>query len=263
MPVPYDASGRRGVRRRAGAGAGGPTGRSGRSRSSSRARFAGTVSLRDEGDGPRRDRLRGAPGRARHRRDAAGAAAAASTGGSPSRACETIVWQAFVGNWAQPASWPGGSAFTVEGTLRRYLPHRGARRDAWVGTLLKDDPREPRSTWLDVPELVGDGFRLRPVRESDAPAHPRGHRGADHRALAGAQAGAVHARRRARLRRAAPRARRDRPVRHLGDRGPRRRPDPRHGAVVQLDAGGRVRDRLLDPPGRARPRPGDARRPGW
>ena len=26
------------------------------------------------------------------------------------------------------------------------------------GTLLKDDPREPRSTWLDVPVLDGDGL---------------------------------------------------------------------------------------------------------
>ena len=81
---------------------------------------------------------------------------------------ETIVWQAFTGNWpSRKLAWRLG--VTVEGTLRRYLPQRGARRDAWIGTLLKDDPREPRSTWLDVPVLEGDGFRLRPIRVDDAP----------------------------------------------------------------------------------------------
>lgn len=58
---------------------------------------------------------------------------------------QTIVWRAFTGNWAsRRLAWRLG--FTVEGTLRRYLLHRdGQRRDAWVGTLLRDDPRTPRS----------------------------------------------------------------------------------------------------------------------
>ena len=45
-----------------------------------------------------------------------------------------LVWQAFTGNWpSRKVAWRLG--FTVEGTLRRYLPQRGARRDAWIGTL--------------------------------------------------------------------------------------------------------------------------------
>ncbi|HRD60493.1 MAG TPA: GNAT family N-acetyltransferase, partial [Nocardioides sp.] len=31
------------------------------------------------------------------------------------------------------------------------------------------DPEDPHSTGLEVPELVGDGFRLRAVRDDDAP----------------------------------------------------------------------------------------------
>jgi RimJ/RimL family protein N-acetyltransferase len=80
----------------------------------------------------------------------------------------TIVWRAFTGNWAsRKLAWRLG--FAQEGRLRGYLPQRGERHDAWVGTLLANDPRTPRTTWLDVPELAGDGFRLRAIRESDAP----------------------------------------------------------------------------------------------
>jgi RimJ/RimL family protein N-acetyltransferase len=130
-------------------------------------RYAGTVSLRNEG-----------PGRAEI---AFGSHPDVRGTGAIERGCrllvgwgfdelelETIVWRAFTGNWAsRRLAWRLG--FTMEGLLRKYLPHRGERRDAWVGTLLKDDPREPRTTWLEVPVLEGDGFRLRPVRESDAP----------------------------------------------------------------------------------------------
>jgi RimJ/RimL family protein N-acetyltransferase len=80
---------------------------------------------------------------------------------------QTVVWQAFVGNWgSRRLAWRLG--FTMEGTVRSYLPQRGELRDGWMGTLLRDDPREPRTTWLDVPELAGDGFRLRRIHEGDA-----------------------------------------------------------------------------------------------
>jgi RimJ/RimL family protein N-acetyltransferase len=131
-------------------------------------RYAGTVSLRNEGPGRAEIAFASHP-------DARGT-------GAIERGCrllvewgfaelelETIVWRAFTGNWAsRKLAWRLG--FTQEGTLRTYLPQRdGGRRDAWVGTLLRDDPREPRTKWLEVPVIEGDGFRLRPVREEDAP----------------------------------------------------------------------------------------------
>jgi RimJ/RimL family protein N-acetyltransferase len=131
-------------------------------------RYAGTVSLRNEG-----------PGRAEL---AFGSHPDVRGTGAIERGCrllvewgfaeldlETVVWRAFTGNWAsRKLAWRLG--FTQEGMLRKYLPERDAgRRDAWVATLLKDDPREPRTTWLVVPTIEGDGFRLRPIREDDAP----------------------------------------------------------------------------------------------
>jgi RimJ/RimL family protein N-acetyltransferase len=131
-------------------------------------RYAGTVTLRNEGPGRAEIAFASHP-------DARGT-------GAIERGCrllvewgfaelelETIVWRAFTGNWAsRKLAWRLG--FTQEGTLRGYLPQRdGGRHDAWVGTLLRNDPREPRTTWLDVPVIEGDGFRLRPVRDDDAP----------------------------------------------------------------------------------------------
>jgi RimJ/RimL family protein N-acetyltransferase len=130
-------------------------------------RYAGTVTLRDEGPGRAEIAFASHP-------DARGT-------GTLERGCrlllewgfaelglETVVWRALTGNWpSRKLAWRLG--FAQEGTLRKYLPHRGELRDAWVGTLLRDDPREPRTTWLDVPVLEGDGFRLRPVRPDDAP----------------------------------------------------------------------------------------------
>jgi RimJ/RimL family protein N-acetyltransferase len=79
-----------------------------------------------------------------------------------------IVWWAHVGNWAsRKAAWRLG--FTVEGTVRASQPQRGELRDSWVGTLLRDDPREPRRAWLTVTVSDADGLRLRAPRESDVP----------------------------------------------------------------------------------------------
>jgi RimJ/RimL family protein N-acetyltransferase len=130
-------------------------------------RYAGTISLRDEGPG-RAEIAYGSHPDVRGTGTMLRALRQLVDWGFDVLGLETIVWQAFTGNWAsRKAAWRLG--FTVEGTLRQYLPQRGERRDAWIGTLLKDDPREPQSTWLEVPVLEGEGFRLRPVRESDAP----------------------------------------------------------------------------------------------
>ena len=81
---------------------------------------------------------------------------------------ETIIWWANRGNWAsRKAAWRLG--FSFEGTVRRWLPQRGVLTDAWVGTLLKDDPREPRGSWLEAPTLTGTAVNLRPLRHTDVP----------------------------------------------------------------------------------------------
>jgi RimJ/RimL family protein N-acetyltransferase len=79
----------------------------------------------------------------------------------------TVIWLANVGNWAsRRLAWKLG--FSFEGTLRQWLPHRGELRDAWAGTLLADDPREPHGRWIDDAVLDGDSVRLRPFEERDA-----------------------------------------------------------------------------------------------
>jgi RimJ/RimL family protein N-acetyltransferase len=79
----------------------------------------------------------------------------------------TVSWLANVGNWSsRRLAWKLG--FSFEGTLRQWLPHRGELRDAWAGTLLADDPREPQGRWIDDAVLEGPLVRLRPFREEDA-----------------------------------------------------------------------------------------------
>ncbi|OLT55218.1 GNAT family N-acetyltransferase [Cellulosimicrobium sp. CUA-896] len=57
-----------------------------------------------------------------------------------------LSWQAYVGNWpSRRLAWRLG--FRVEGTVRGHAVQRGVRRDAWVATLLADDPREPAEPW--------------------------------------------------------------------------------------------------------------------
>ena len=108
----------------------------------------------------------------------------------------TVIWLANVGNWAsRRVAWKLGFAF--EGTLRQWLSHRGELRDAWVGTLLAGDPREPQGRWIDDAVLERGG--------GAAPAVPGGRRrsrggglpGGAHHALAGRAARAVHRGRRA------------------------------------------------------------------
>jgi RimJ/RimL family protein N-acetyltransferase len=128
--------------------------------------YGGTVVLRDEGSGRAEIAFASHPG-TRGTGAMERALRLLVEWGFGEQHVGTIVWRAFTGNWpSRKLAWRLG--FTIEGTLRGFLPQRGALRDAWVGTLLKDDAREPRTPWLDVPELTGDGFRLRRIRESDA-----------------------------------------------------------------------------------------------
>lgn len=68
---------------------------------------------------------------------------------------EQVEWHAFAGNWPSwRAVWRHG--FRFEGAVRLGAEQRGRRRDDWVGTLLRDDPRSPRAPWpattVEVPD---------------------------------------------------------------------------------------------------------------
>ena len=130
-------------------------------------RFAGTVELRDEGHGRAEISFGSHPG-VRGTGAMEAACRLLLDWGFAERGVRTVVWRAYAGKWAsRKLAWRLG--FSFDGTLRRYL-HRGEELlDAWVGTLLATDDREPRGRWLDVPVLEADGLRLRPWRESDVP----------------------------------------------------------------------------------------------
>jgi RimJ/RimL family protein N-acetyltransferase len=130
-------------------------------------RYAGTVELRDEGEG-RAEVAFGSHPWVRGRGLMERAVRLLVDWGFETQDVEVMIWRANKGNWAsRRLAWNLG--FTMEGTIRKALPHRGELRDAWVGTLLRTDDRRPRTRWLDVPVLEADGVRLRPWRETDVP----------------------------------------------------------------------------------------------
>ncbi len=64
-----------------------------------------------------------------------------------------VLWRAEVGNWGSRAV-AQSCGFLVEGTQRAGLAHRGARVDAWTGSLLADDEVRDRRAfggrWTDL-----------------------------------------------------------------------------------------------------------------
>lgn len=130
-------------------------------------RYAGTVELRDEGEG-RLELAYGSHPWVRGSGTMERAVRLLVDWGFADRGARVVIWRANKGNWAsRKLAWRLG--FTVEGTIRQVLPQRGELRDAWVGTLLATDDREPKGRWLEVPVLEADGLQLRPFRESDVP----------------------------------------------------------------------------------------------
>lgn len=83
---------------------------------------------------------------------------------------QVVRWGALVGNWAsRRLAWKVG--FSYDGLQRGTHVHRGELRDAWSGTLHRDEPRVPRHRWF-VPPVLEDpvaGVRLRQPREADLP----------------------------------------------------------------------------------------------
>ena len=83
------------------------------------------------------------------------------------RGLTVVHWRANVGNWAsRRVAWSLG--FTFHGEIRKLLAKRGKLYDGWVGTLLADDSREPKTPWMPVPQIRGERITLRAWQESDA-----------------------------------------------------------------------------------------------
>ncbi|WP_137293193.1 GNAT family N-acetyltransferase [Nocardioides dongxiaopingii] len=130
-------------------------------------RYAGNIALRDEGHG-RAEIAFGAHPAARGTGAMEAGLRLLLGWGFGERDVQTVVWRANVGNWAsRKLAWRLG--FRVDGVLRHSQVSRGALVDAWVGTLLADEPRSPTTRWLTSPVLEGAGVRLRPVGEDDVP----------------------------------------------------------------------------------------------
>lgn len=129
-------------------------------------RYAGTVSLRPEGS-RRAEIAFGSHPWCRGRGVMERALRLLLDWGFDELDLETVIWWANQGNWgSRKLAWRLG--FSFDGTVRRWLPQRGELRDAWVGALLRDDKREPRHAWYDVPVVHGRQVVLRGYRSEDA-----------------------------------------------------------------------------------------------
>lgn len=131
------------------------------------ARFLGSVSLRNEGQG-RAEVSFGAHPWARGRGYVLRALELLLAWGFEEKQLRTVLWRANKGNWAsRKLAWRLG--FSFDGTTRQWLPQRGELYDGWVGTLLAGETRLPRHRWYDAPRITGRDVLLRELRESDVP----------------------------------------------------------------------------------------------
>lgn len=80
-----------------------------------------------------------------------------------------VHWTAFVGNWAsRRVAWACG--FTYHGLIQQdELNGDGRLVSTWHASLGAHEPMAPTAPWHRPVELEGDGIRLRPWREDDAP----------------------------------------------------------------------------------------------
>jgi RimJ/RimL family protein N-acetyltransferase len=132
-----------------------------------RRRFGGSISLRVE-DGRRAEIAYGAHPGVRGKGVMRTAVGLLLDWGFRDRDLETVSWLAERGNWpSRRIAWRAG--FTFGGVLPKWLNHRDQYPDAWIGTLHRDDPREPTTTWYDVAVVDGERVRLRPQRDDDVP----------------------------------------------------------------------------------------------
>jgi RimJ/RimL family protein N-acetyltransferase len=128
-------------------------------------RYAGSVSLRNEGEG-RAEIAYGSHPWVRGRGLVERALRLLLRWGFEHKDLNTVIWWANVGNWSsRKVAWRLG--FSCHGPLPQWLPQRGQLKDAWVGVLRASDPQEPSHAWYDVPRIVGQGVVLREHRAGD------------------------------------------------------------------------------------------------
>ena len=130
-------------------------------------RFAGIISLRNEGQG-RAEIAYGSHPWARGRGVMEPALRLLLEWGFAHRDLQTVMWLARRGNWpSRRLAWRLG--FAVTGTLHGWMEQRGELSDAWVGTLRRGEEMSPRSPWLESPTIVGEAVVLRELRDGDLP----------------------------------------------------------------------------------------------
>jgi RimJ/RimL family protein N-acetyltransferase len=130
-------------------------------------RFAGTISLRNRGEG-RAEIAYGSHPWVRGRGVIERALRLLLEWGFAERDLRTVVWLARRGNWpSRRLAWRLG--FTFEGALRDWMPQRGELVDAWVATLRRGEEMAPRQPWLLTPRITGASVVLRPWTEADLP----------------------------------------------------------------------------------------------
>lgn len=131
------------------------------------ARFAGTISLRNEGGG-RAEIAYGSHPWARGRGVMERALRLLLQWGFAERDVRTVIWLARRGNWSsRRLAWRLG--FSFDGTLRAWLQQRDGLVDAWAGTLLRGEAMAPRTEWLHTPTIAGGAVVLRASVEADLP----------------------------------------------------------------------------------------------
>jgi [ribosomal protein S5]-alanine N-acetyltransferase len=130
-----------------------------------RSRFAGTIDFRPSGAGSAEIGFGLAPW-ARGRGLMTRGVRLALTWAFDALDLEAVHWRANVGNFASRRV-ATACGFRLDGTVRALLPHRGELADAWMGSLLRGEPREGLPRWLEAPVLQGDSVSLRPWADGD------------------------------------------------------------------------------------------------
>lgn len=128
-------------------------------------RFGGTIALEPKGSGIGELAFGAHPG-VRGRGVMTAAAGLILDWGFGSKGLHTVTWAANAGNYPSwRVAWKTG--FTFEGGSRATLPQRGKALDAWHGTLLATDSRDPKTRWLTPGRLEATGVVLREVDSAD------------------------------------------------------------------------------------------------